>query len=103
MCWVADAPPMASSEPAAWREPEDDMDMRELAPGDAKYEEVDEEAVLEVRRPTAVKAESSVELNVTPLIEVEVEFAFIVRMYFSAEILASGHIVGLVQKRITHP
>jgi hypothetical protein len=83
---------MASREPAACRQPEDDMDMRELVPGDAKYEELDEEAVLEVRRPTAVNAESSVELKAAPLIEVEVGFALIIEIYFSAGISANDHV-----------
>jgi hypothetical protein len=71
------------------------MDMSELAPGDAKYEEFDEEEVLEVRRPTAVKAESSAGMKTAPLIEVEVGFAFITEMYFSAGVLTSV-LVGCV-------
>jgi hypothetical protein len=59
-------------------------------PGDTKYK-LDEETVLEVRSPTAVKAESSVGVKATPLIEVEVGFAFIMKTYFSAEMLASAY------------
>jgi hypothetical protein len=59
------------------------MDMSELAPGDAKYDDFDEEVVLEVKRPAAVKAESSAGVKADPLIEVELGFACIIEMYFS--------------------
>jgi hypothetical protein len=55
----------------------------ELAPGDAKYDEFDEEVVLEVRSPTAVKAESSAGVKTSPPTEVDVGFTFIIERYFS--------------------
>jgi hypothetical protein len=82
MCWVADAPPTASREPAAWREPEEDIEVRELCPGDAKYEEF-EETLVEVRNPIVVRADISAGLKAVPGTEVEVGLASITEMYFS--------------------
>jgi len=83
MCCVADLPPTASGDPAACREPEVEIERREFAPGEAKYEELDEAMDVEVRKPMAVKAEISGGVNAVPLTEVEVGFAFITEMYLA--------------------
>lgn len=61
--------------------------MRELEPGDPKYDEVDV-ALTDVRRPTPVKAESSDGLKAIPEIDAALGFAFIREIYFSASRLA---------------
>ena len=83
MCCVADLPPTASGDPAAWRDPEVEIERREFAPGEAKYEEFGEATDVEVNKPVAAKAEISVGVNAIPLTEVEVGFAFITERYFS--------------------
>jgi hypothetical protein len=89
MCCVADEPPTASNEPAAYREPEVEIDTRELAPGEAKYEEVEELMLVEVKSPTADRAEISEGVKAVPLIEAEFGLAFIKAMYFSVPLSVS--------------
>jgi hypothetical protein len=85
MCCIARAPPTASKEPAACRDPDVETEASELAPGDAKKEElVVFKAVAEVRKPTPTSTDSSAEVNAVPDIDVEVGFASIVEMYFAA-------------------
>jgi hypothetical protein len=85
MCWAADMPPVASREPAACRAPEDDIELRDLVPCSEMYEVWEEEAVLDVRSPTAVKAESSDEVKAAALREVEVGCVFMVDIYLSSK------------------
>lgn len=61
--------------------------MREVEPGDPKYEEVDV-ALTDVRSPTPVKVESSDGLKAMPEMDAELGFAFIREMYFSTSGLA---------------
>ena len=60
------------------------MDVRALAPGDAKYEACAVDAVLDVRKPVAVRDESSEGVNAVPVMELDVGFSFIFVMYFSS-------------------
>lgn len=90
MCWVADAPPTASREPAAWRDPDDEMDMSELVPGEVKKERLDEDADVDVRKPIAVNVDISEGAKAVPGIDVVVGLASMVEMYFSAERSANG-------------
>lgn len=83
MCCVAWAPPTASKDPAAWREPEVEIAASELAPGDEKNEEPALITDVEVRNPTVTSAEISVGVNVVPDIVVDVGFAFIADIYLA--------------------
>ncbi|OSS54737.1 hypothetical protein B5807_01613 [Epicoccum nigrum] len=67
MCWVACWPPTASSEPAAWRDPDAEIADREAAPGEAKKaEEVVLSMEIEVRNPVPVSAAISAAVNAEP-------------------------------------
>jgi hypothetical protein len=61
------------------------MELRNLVPCGERYEAWEEEAVLDVRSPTAVKAESSVDVKAAALREVEVGCVFIMDMYLSSK------------------
>jgi hypothetical protein len=78
-------PPTASRDPAAWREPDVETAVRELAPGDAKKEEVDRRADVEVRKPADTRRESSGDVKVLPGIDAEVGLVFMVEMYFAGK------------------
>jgi hypothetical protein len=84
MCCVAEAPPTASKEPAACRDPDVETEASELAPGDAKNEElVVFKAVAEVRKPTPTSTESSAEVKEEPEIDVDVGLESMTEMYFA--------------------
>lgn len=70
-------------EPAAWRDPDVDIESKELAPGDAKNERRLSETLVEVRRPTPVSTEISEEVKLELSMVVEVGFASMIEMYFA--------------------
>lgn len=83
MCCVAEVPPTASREPAAWRDPDLDTAVRELVPS-AKKEELDGVLLLgEVRKPDVTSTEISGDVKCVPGIVDDVGFAFITEIYLS--------------------
>lgn len=87
ICTVAELPPTASAEPAAWRDPHVEIDCRELAPGEAKYDKREFEALADVRRPTPVSAAISADVKADPDMVVEVGLVVIKEMYLTAKVL----------------
>ena len=85
MCWVAYMPPTASSEPAAWRDPEADTAPSELAPGEAKTEEPAPKAVIEVKKPKFTSVEISAEVKLVPDTVEDARLAVITEMYLAVE------------------
>jgi hypothetical protein len=69
------------------------MAVRELAAGEAKYDELERSALLEVSRPLAVSAEISAGPKSVPGIDVEVGLASMMDMYFSTCASAAANVV----------
>lgn len=86
ICFEASAPPTAAREPAACREPADEIEARLPrlpAPGEAKRDDRVSGALGAVIKPAAMSAETSVGVNPLPDIIVEVGLAFISDTYLA--------------------
>jgi hypothetical protein len=64
------------------------MDMSEVAPLETEYDELNEGTVLDVRSPTATRVERSLGVKAEPVMDADVGFSFIVKIYFSMQDLA---------------
>jgi hypothetical protein len=88
MCCVAYVPPTASKEPAACRNPDVDIEAKELALGEAKNAEPLFSMVVEVSRPAPVSMAISGGVKAVLGIVVDVGLASIISIYLSNTCLA---------------